>query len=690
MALEYKGYFDFSGGYNDLTSEDILKDNELSMLVNAEITEKGAIKIRNGTVNINETSKGYEITRRYEYLVRDTPRTLEVYNEKLYKITDAGDVLLQDIGSDKPYFLRQQDVLYVCDGVNIYEVGGKNYFSNSGTVDIKFGDIVQIGDDFSATGIIGYFYQAQANLGETDLSAENYTNIARWDDVTDVLGATSRIVRTLKPYEAGEKEVVQISVFNDVIDGGYVTVNIHGSEYDVNVSTGDTARQVATKIANATFPGYAATSKQNVVTFKANSIGIREDAYAESYDTGVSLVVNTEVQGKEDDNILNEVRNCTKFVQHTKSGRYVATGNPKKPSAVYFSEPYQFNYFKQLNILYPTSSEGSAVCLLNLLDSIVIGYKHSWYEYTGIEPSVDGTWRRLALPYGCASEYSVQIVDLYNFIYLADNGLYLVSANILNQYGVTTQNSNTVKCISDNVENTIRSIPNKSKCISTYHDNIYYLAYTDNIEGSNDKILLYYTDKKAYSMFKNVHVNDFLYRANGVLEFASKNYAMKFENTKIADIDPITGEEVPIEFIMSTSNLALNDRIAHKFIDKIFIQANIGAEDFDKHLKLAIAIDDIEVTSILIDLAKLNEGFVWGDLWGSPWGNYSTNLQSAFIRQTGNRISLTFTNIIDPQINTNIVVYGFVISYKPLIAYQPIANLEFANMPDIPEDVILP
>ena len=42
-------------------------------------------------------------------------------------------------------------------------------------------------------------------------------------------------------------------------------------------------------------------------------------------------------------------------------------------------------------------------------------------EY-GIEPSTDGSWKRLAIPRGCASEYSVQVVNLYYFIYLADDG----------------------------------------------------------------------------------------------------------------------------------------------------------------------------------------------------------------------------------------------------------------------------
>ena len=209
-------------------------------------------------------------------------------------------------------------------------------------------------------------------------------------------------------------------------------------------------------------------------------------------------MLGTEVNGEDNDNILDEVRKCTKFIQHSKSGRYVATGNPKKPYAVYFSEPYQLNYFKQFNLLIPTSSDGSPICIFNLLDSVLVGYKHSWYEYTGIEPSTDGQWKRLAIPYGCVSEYSVQVLDLYSFIYLSDNGLYSVSANVLGQNYAVMNNNTAVKNISDDkVSNTIKGIPDKSKCVSVYHEGVYYLAF-------EDKILLYYTDKKSiYFIYRN-------------------------------------------------------------------------------------------------------------------------------------------------------------------------------------------
>jgi len=676
--IQYKGYFDFSGGYNDTTVQDLLKDNELSVCENIIIKQKGELNLRDGVVKINSISKGFNITKRYEYFVLDNSIILEVYDKKLYKVGNP-DTLLTTLNSDKPYFLQQQNVLYCCDGKEIYEIGNKDYFSNI-KVDIKKDDIIQITDDFSVEELRGKFFKALKDMADKDLSTTDFTVAADWTDVTDILGATSNIVRPLKAYNAGKKEKVIISVFDDVTNSGYVSIYLDNEEYQINVTSGQTARDVATAIANTSFTGYTATVSQNEVTIEANEIGYKENCYASSYNTGVSMVVNTTVNGQINDNILSEVKNCTKFIHHTKSGRYVATGNPKKPFAVYFSEPMQLNYFKEFNILNPSSSDGTAVCLVNIIDSVLVGYRHSWYEYTGLDPAVDGTWRKLAIPYGCASEYSVQVLDLYSFVFLADNGLYLVSANVLNQYEIVLQNATSVKNISeDKIYNTIKSIFDKSKCVSVYHDSIYYLAYNDNA-GENSKIILYYTDKKAFTLFTGIQVNDFLYRKNGNLEIASLNYALRFDDTVHYDTDVTTGENKRIEFEIKTTNLTLDTFIAEKFIDKIFVQANIGAGTFDEHLKLLIRIDYLDTDMITIDLSDVNSGLIWGNPWGSPWGNYSTQMQSAFIRMKGNRIGVGLTNKGLEDINTNFVFYGFAISFKQLIPFQKLSNNIFGNL----------
>lgn len=676
--IQYKGYFDFSGGYNDTTVQDLLKDNELSVCENIIIKQKGELNLRDGVVKINSISKGFNITKRHEYFVLDNSIILEVYDKKLYKVGNP-DTLLTTLNSDKPYFLQQQNVLYCCDGKEIYEIGNKDYFSNI-KADIKKDDIIQITDDFSVEELRGKFFKALKDMADKDLSTTDFTVAADWTDVTDILGATSNIVRPLKAYNAGKKEKVIISVFDNVTNSGYVSIYLDNEEYQINVTSGQTARDVATAIANTSFTGYTATVSQNEVTIEANEIGYKENCYASSYNTGVSMVVNTTVNGQINDNILSEVKNCTKFIHHTKSGRYVATGNPKKPFAVYFSEPMQLNYFKEFNILNPSSSDGTAVCLVNIIDSVLVGYRHSWYEYTGLDPAVDGTWRKLAIPYGCASEYSVQVLDLYSFVFLADNGLYLVSANVLNQYEIVMQNATSVKNISeDKIYNTIKSIFDKSKCVSVYHDSIYYLAYSDNV-GENSKIILYYTDKKAFTLFTGIQVNDFLYRKNGDLEIASLNYALRFDDTVHYDTDVATGENKRIEFEIKTTNLTLDTFIAEKFIDKIFVQANIGAETFDEHLRLLIRIDYLDTDMITIDLSDVNSGLTWGNPWGSPWGNYSTQMQSAFIRMKGNRIGVGLTNKGLEDINTNFVFYGFAISFKQLIPFQKLSNNIFGNL----------
>jgi len=676
--MQYKEYFDFSGGYNDTTVQDLLKDNELSVCENIIIKQKGELNLRDGAVKINSIPKGFNITKRYEYFVLDNSIILEVYDKKLYKVGNP-DILLTTLNSDKPYFLQQQNVLYCCDGKEIYEIGNKDYFSNI-KVDIKKDDIIQITDDFSTVALRGKFFKALKDMTDKDLSTTDFTVAADWTDVTDILGATSNVVRPLKAYNAGKKEKVIISVFDNVTNSGYVSIYLDNKEYQINVTSGQTARDVATAIANTSFTGYTATVSQNEVTIEANEIGYKENCYASSYNTGVSMVVNTIVNGQINDNILSEVKNCTKFIHHTKSGRYVATGNPKKPFAVYFSEPMQLNYFKEFNILNPSSSDGAAVCLVNIIDSVLVGYRHSWYEYTGLDPAVDGTWRKLAIPYGCASEYSVQVLDRYSFVFLADNGLYLVSANVLNQYEIVLQNATSVKNISeDKINNTIKTIFDKSKCVSVYHDSIYYLAYNDNA-GENSKIILYYTDKKAFTLFTGIQVNDFLYRKNGDLEIASLNYALRFDDTVHYDTDVTTGENKRIEFEIKTTNLTLDTFIAEKFIDKIFIQANIGAETFDEHLRLLIRIDYLDTDMITIDLSDVNSGLTWGNPWGSPWGNYSTQMQSAFIRMKGNRIGVGLTNKGLEDINTNFVFYGFAISFKQLIPFQKLSNNIFGNL----------
>ena len=62
-----------------------------------------------------------------------------------------------------------------------------------------------------------------------------------------------------------------------------------------------------------------------------------------------------------------------------------------------------------------------------------------------------------------------------------------------------------------------------------------------------------------------------MYRKNGALEIASLNYSLRFEDDRYIDFDVETGEDKRIEYEIKTTQLALDNYIAEKFIDKLFI-----------------------------------------------------------------------------------------------------------------------
>lgn len=124
----------------------------------------------------------------------------------------------------------------------------------------------------------------------------------------------------------------------------------------------------------------------------------------------------------------------------------------------------------------------------------------------------------------------------------------------------------------------------------------------------------------------------------------------------------------------------MDNFVSAKFFDKLFIHANVSSETIDEHLKVLIRIDTDQTDVIDTGFQELQSGFVWGNQWGNPWGNFTTAMQSTFIRDKGNRIAFSFTNKGLDDIGTNIIFYGFVISFKALTPHQPISNLQFGRL----------
>src|SRR5690625_2106222 len=77
------------------------------------------------------------------------------------------------------------------------------------------------------------------------------------------------------------------------------------------------------------------------------------------------------------ENNLGAVAKSTFLVRHPNSYRLFAAGNPDDPSAIYYSEPGEPDYFNSTSVLYPTTGDGPVTGLAAFGDALLVFYKHS-------------------------------------------------------------------------------------------------------------------------------------------------------------------------------------------------------------------------------------------------------------------------------------------------------------------------
>lgn len=663
-------YDDYSGGYNDTVTPYKMKNNELRIIENYDITKTiGGLPLRKGTSKINETSLSGNITRRIEYFLRLDSRKVIVI-DKVVNFDDEGTLTpLVTVDIDKPYFIQKKNVLYISDNTNIYEYGQKDYFSNIGETDIITDDIIQVATTHSNTSIRGNFYKAKADYSALDLAIEDYTVTANWDDVTDINGMISNVTRAVKAFEPSEAETFTITVTDHCVVSGNIEVTTHvvyeATVKSISVFTGESTSQIATKIGAESYPGYTVSVNQNIVTFIATTAEYARNPVFQPYNTEVKGFIDIIENGRDDDNQIEIVRKCHRLIFHTKSNRYVASGDPDNPTTIYFSEPNRMTYWKKFNELIPTSNDGVVKAMFNIVSSIVVSYNRTWWEYTGTNPATNAEWRQLPIPFGCESEWTVKILDYYNFIYLAKDGLYVVSTNILTQEGVPTQDSNALKNVSSlKVSNTINSIIDKSKCVAEFDDDIYYLAYNDDSTSTiNNKILCYFTYFKSYTKYTGISANDFLVTADGHLEIASKNYSLKMGENVYLDIDIETGEEKSISGKLQSTKLTFGYIEERKWFEKMFVHFVQVESDVDVDVDINVTINDN-----VKDFRSLNitPSLVWGRAWGSLWSFQELLYYFAYIRRRGTWIQW---NVESESTGTNIEFYGVTFQFKKLRAF---------------------
>jgi len=651
MAFKQAMYSDFSGGFNDTISAIALKENETTISQNVEYSDEvKALKTRKGLTKVNQTSFGANITDSYSWTVGSVYKKCIVMNGKVYEFNvetgSATEKITLTTNANQIYPFVIYDKMYFGDGTELYVWGDVDLFSDLGVQDIKTGNIVKNNDN-STTGTVGNFYQSKLDRTGVNLKTDDYTNTTNWTDVTDVRYSSSNVVRKITPYDPSQKETVLITVMKGASASGTISLILNNVTFTCSITSTDTVPQIVDKLYAMTTSGWTKTKNSNSVKFTKDVAGLSENGYIDPSTTGVLFTYETIQEGKDNDNNLSAIKKCTMFTVHSGSFRVFCTGNPDD-NALYYSEIGKPTYFKSsINKVYPVNGYGRITAIGPLSQALIVSYENGWYAWSGITPLEDATWKPLNLPYGCVASNTLALTP-YSFTYLANDGIYTVSASILNSDIVLIQSKDIIKKITENrAERTMKSIKNLSICKAIFYDNNYYLAY--NTDGSNnDKIIKYDWNTKSFTNITGWLVNSWTFDPRN-LYFASKNYVLKIGDS-YSDIDVETGNEKPIELIVRTKEYPLGNPLSRKVVQFLgFIFKQNETYDSDVDITLMLGYESENYTT------NIEESLVWGKNWGNIWGYRESIIKMIEVIRVSNTFQVEIRN---SSINQPITLIG--------------------------------
>jgi hypothetical protein len=519
-------FYDFRGGINDTVPPDSMQDNELRECTNALISKRGGAELRDGTEMFVNAMASFsnEVTQCFEWhFSDDSVKYIAVIDQDLCEIdaSTGASTVKQAITRDYIAYVVHQDTLWFSDGDEFYQWGWFHYAA-TGTKTIALNDIVYNYPASAGGGTSKHYYKAKAAHGSTDLTAEDFSVVARWEDVTD--GVIPDDIRAV-------------------------------------VATGDA---------------------------------------------------------------LDPFQQCKYMVYSPLSDRLLVAGGVDDPYGLYYSEIYTtasgFSDFTATNVLYPNTSSGPVAGLKIFFDSIVVAYKTAWYAFSGTAIAADSKWKPLPIPVGANNDESILLVPNGFVFYKPKQGLFYINPAILDVSPNTVpSNELYFNLTNGKMETLIDSIVHPDTTRMVYDDDKIYFAFGDDSSlATNNKVLVYDWNLKAFSMvIEGWQVNSFMPTKAGDLYFGTSNYILK-ANSGLTDIATETGGTKPINMTILTKAYNLGDIIHlynRKWLEQAYFQAQ-QPEGGINNLRITIisGFTDTEASNVSTG------GSRWGANWGFIWG----------------------------------------------------------------------
>lgn len=593
-----------------------------------------------------------------------------VFDGAVFEYDEANDTFIQKVslwgraGNDpkkKIYPFVVFNKFYFGDGHDLYCWGDHDYSTDSGSspVTVNVGQIVQ--NNLNSGGSSGHFYQAKTQRSSINLTTENYRDTSNWTDVTEVPYVASSVMRKVTPYNPSQSESVDITVVSGSIEAGTITLYLDDTPHTASVSAGASIDTVVNAIKAMSITGWTSVKVGNTVTFTKNTVGLVTNGYIDAGETGCILTYTTAREGKINDNNLSPIEKCTMFVVHTASYRVFATGNPDD-NAVYYSEIGNPTYFKSdYNKVYPENRYGKPTGLVQLSESVLVSFENGWYVWNGINVLEDAKWKPMNLPYGCVSNRTIALTP-YSFIFLGRDGLYNVSASILNSDIVLLQGKDVISRITGSrVDKAISSIKDRTLCEGFFRDNTYYLAY--NVEGSdgNTLVLKYEWETKSFTINTGWKANAWCEDGDGFY-FASANYLMKV-GVGFNDIDVVTGELKPIHFHIKTKEYHFGNATVNKVVRLVGVifKQTVGVQEIDADCRVIMGYND-HIFEYELQTMDTTESLIWGRTWGKIWGYREAIVKMIELTQLSNTFQIEIQN---NKLNSPLTVIAIGFVYEP-------------------------
>lgn len=701
-------YADFRGGLNTDAAPDLLNDNELSVADNVLLDRRGGFRKRFGTAKVNQESFGQEVKRVIPWPREDgSESSIVLIGTTLYERFENGT--LKEIGTSNSLlsnFVFKNQFYYIDDtgfkrydgevsrpiipetptapnvtasffpnsAHNLYHTttgNGKCTEDSSYDTRVTFvingvetigGPVVSVylgwGDNAIEWGNIPNGppgTTAKRLYRSTSMGSTLYLEAEIAPSVTNYISELSDTMLQQRPVKPGNP----FDVGN--YRGRVTFIDAQGVESEwseiSNTATLISGQQLFWTI--PTGPEYVTkrrlyrTKNNGDVFYLAAEINDNETVEYSDVKPNGSLGAPYAFEDRD----MTPILRCKHIYWSPLNFRCYAAGDPEDPTALYYSEPNAPHYWKAESRIYPTQTDGPVTALTAFSGAILVFYEHSIWRLTGTAPT-NFTWAKLPVSQGTTSPRSIALTS-NSLTFLGQGGLYAISPAILDLPVTFAPGEELVANLTRNrVSTIIQSITNRQNVCGLWdrHSERYYLFYSDTEDEQNNKALVLDWGLRAFTRFTGWRVNDAVTTSSGELLLCSKNWLLKSDPTSANDIEVESGNEQPIDMLVTTKQYSLGAPFHEKKTAKLLIATRqYDEEESSVSINVQSAYKTLDFPDVSLE-ESIKPGGTWAAVGG--WSDLITKELRCSLK--GLRFQVSFKNAV---ISQPVTIYGLAFTH---------------------------